>query len=106
MKFTKLIFIMIIDCRLALALIILLKAGEMGNANILNFYMKNIIKLDRELTEALRQITIFYATYKAGKQTKASRQLRLLKKMGFVFRTAKGWFPSTKGQDYINRYDQ
>lgn len=69
---------------------------------------KEIIKLNNNQLSALKVIDRVYTG--SGKGCKSieitvdHRTLQLLLDQGLVFKTKEGWFPSTKGQDYLLQY--
>jgi len=55
--------------------------------------------------KALKFIAMFYDKAEKGCQSVGIisdlKTLRDLEKMDLIFKTKEGWFPSTKGQDYV-----
>lgn len=63
------------------------------------------IKLTIKQRKALNLIAMFYDKAEKGCQSVGTisdpKTLRDLEKMDLIFKTKEGWFPSTKGQDYV-----
>lgn len=64
------------------------------------------ISLTIKQKELLEFINLFYDRRQNGCRSiatiKNANALRELEEMDLIFKTSEGWFPSTKGQNYVN----